>query len=132
MTALERNAYAVPGPKFERVDGELLFSFVIDSSNVLGPRPATKADQEKHLGAWREFCAREGVSPLDRDADGSDGGSLPASTETVPGFAPKEEPLQERDSLRRDLTLLGVEFDKRWGVARLREELEKATKPAEA
>lgn len=131
MSALERNAYPVPGPKFERVDGEVLFSFVIDSSNVIGPRPASQADKEKHAGAWVEFSAREALSPLDRDGDGEVGGSLPATSEAAApiGFPPKEEANHERDALRKDLTMLGVEVDLRWGVPRLKKELDKATKP---
>ena len=35
----------------------------------------------------------------------------------------------EIDALRRDLEAAGVDVDKRWGIARLREELEKATAP---
>lgn len=128
MTALERTTMAVPGPKFERIDGEVTFKFVIDGGSVIGPRPATKKDQENHVGAWQAFCRAEDVSPLDRDADGKDGGSLPEVSD-MPGFAPPESPLNERDTLRRDLTMLGVEVDKRWSVTTLKAELEKATAP---
>lgn len=127
MTALERTAIPVPGPKFERIDGEVMFKFVIDGGSVIGPRPATKKDQETHVGAWQDFCALEGVSALDRDADGQDGGSLPAGD--LPGFAPKVDPVNERDMLRKDLQMLGVEYDNRWRVPRLKAEVEKATAP---
>lgn len=80
-----RDAGAAPGPKFERnPDGDVLFTFVIDGSNVLGPRAATAADQAAHPGAWRLFCEAEGVGPLDRDARDGDGGSLPKSDDTRP------------------------------------------------
>lgn len=127
MTALERTALPVPGPRFERIDGDLMFKFVIDGGSVIGPRPATKSDQENHLGAWRDFCAAQDVSVLDRDADGQNGGALPASD--IPAFPKAADPLNERDTLRKDLKMLGVEFDNRWGVARLKEEVEKATAP---
>lgn len=127
MNSLERDCLPVPGPKFERIDGELFFKFVIDGGSIIGPRPATKKDQETHVEAWRIFCQVEAVSPLDRDADGEKGGSLPVSD--IPGFPPLEEPANERDTLRRDLRLLGIEFDARWGVPRLKAELEKATAP---
>ena len=127
MTALERTALPVPGPKFERIDGEVMFKFVIDGGSVIGPRPATKKDQETHVGAWQDFCTLDGVSALDRDADGQDGGSLPAGD--IPGFTPKADPVNERDMLRKDLAMLGVEYDNRWGIARLKAEVEKATAP---
>jgi len=79
-----RSVGAAPGASFSRnEEGDVLFSFVLDAANVIGPRPATAADQEAHPEAWRLFCAREGVGPLDRDARDGDGGSLPASPETI-------------------------------------------------
>jgi len=128
MTALERTIMAVPGPKFERLDGVVMFKFVIDSGSVIGPRPATKTDQENHAEAWRLFCLGDGVAPVDRAGDG--GASLPAEPRTdLPAFTPPEPPVNERDTLRQDLKMLGVEFDARWGVPRLKAELEKATAP---
>lgn len=127
MNSLERDRMAIAGPKFERVDGEVMFKFVIDGGSVIGPRPASKTDQANHAGAWSEFCAAEGVSHLDRDADGQIGGSLPAGE--IPGFAPPADPVNERDMLRKDLKMLGIEYDNRWGVPRLKAEVERATAP---
>lgn len=127
MTSLERTAIPVPGPKFERIDGEVMFKFVIDGGSVIGPRPATAKDQAEHVGAWHSFIDSEGGSPLDRDGDGQAGGSLPAPD--IPVLKASDEPENERDTLRRDLTLLGVEVDQRWGVPRLKKELDAATAP---
>jgi hypothetical protein len=78
----ERNMIPAVGPQFFRgEDASVQFQYVIDSGNVIGPRPATRADQEKHAGAWSAFAAAAGVSGLDRDASGGDGGSLPAEPE---------------------------------------------------
>ena len=41
-------------------------------------------------------------------------------------------PADDADELRQELIGLGVTVDKRWGIARLREELEKATAPGTA
>jgi hypothetical protein len=51
----ERNMLPLVGPSFFR-DGEaVLFQFVIDPGNVIGPRPATDADKIKHAAAWAVF-----------------------------------------------------------------------------
>jgi hypothetical protein len=73
----ERDIKPVVGPKFFREGEQVLFQFTIDTANIIGPRPATRKDQEAHAGAWAEFIQAEGVSALDRDASGQDGGSLP-------------------------------------------------------
>jgi hypothetical protein len=73
----ERDIKPAVGPTFFRDGAQVMFRFVIDTANVIGPRPATRSDQDKHPGAWAEFCRAEEVSPLDRDASGEDGGSLP-------------------------------------------------------
>src|SRR4051812_8856014 len=79
----ERNAHFTRGPRFFREAGELMFEFIIDAGNVIGPRPATKADQANQPGAWAEFAAEEQVSALDHDADGAPGGSLPHEPKPV-------------------------------------------------
>lgn len=82
----ERDLAPKVGPTFFK-DGDItMFRFVIDTGNVVGPRPATRADQEKHAEAWSAFAAREDVSPLDRDGSGEEGGSLPGG-ETSPVVA---------------------------------------------
>lgn len=74
----ERAINAPPGAYFSRgEDGRPVFCFIMDPSSMIGPRPATAADQEAHPEAWRYFCEDEGVSPLDRDAKDGAGGSLP-------------------------------------------------------
>lgn len=84
----ERDMLPKVGATFFRDDeGDLLFQFVVDSSNIIGPRPATRADQDKHPAAWNSFVAAEGVSALDRDAKGGVGGSLPQES-PVPIQAP--------------------------------------------
>lgn len=108
----ERLAKVAAGPVFERGDdGEVLFKFVIDGGSVIGPRPATDKDQLEHLGAWREFQAREGLPAQDRNGDGAPGGRLPSD---------------EKAELFAKLEAAGVTFDRRWGVARLQKELQNA------
>jgi hypothetical protein len=80
----ERNMLPTVGAKFYREGKDVLFCFVIDPANVVGPRPATRADQEKHAGAWAAFRAADGVSSLDRDAKDGAGGSLPAESPSKP------------------------------------------------
>ncbi len=73
---LERDARPSAGPRFFEQDGVTMFEFVIDAGNVLGPRPAKKADREDHAGAWQAF--NQGRLPqLDHDGDGAPGGSKP-------------------------------------------------------
>lgn len=76
MAGLERDSLPSIGGAFWREDDVVQFRFVIDPGNVIGPRPATRADQENHAGAWAAFCAAEEVHPLDRDAKDGPGGSL--------------------------------------------------------
>lgn len=83
--SLERNAMPTPGPQFFRADdGTAMFQFVIDGGNIIGPRPATKADQEKHQGTWAYFLRLEAASTA---GDASDGPSDPPPAE--PAAAPK-------------------------------------------
>jgi len=100
----DRQALVAPGPRFEAGPDGPLFSFVIDGGSVIGPRLATAKDQAEHVGAWREFSAREGLSPLDLDASGGPGGRLPS--------AEKAAVIAELESLR-------VTFDKRLGLSKL-------------
>lgn len=127
MTALERTALPVPGPKFERIDGELMFKFVIDGGSVIGPRPATEKDKAEHVGAWRDFCDLDAASGLKVEVVAPEVAAPPVID--IPSFVKKEDPVNERDTLRKDLKMLGVDVDARWGVARLKAELEAATAP---
>lgn len=92
----ERNILPAVGPKFMRDGDDVLFTFVIDTGNVVGPRPATRADQQKHPGAWSAFCAANGVSALDRDASGAEGGSLPVESAPVQAPKPKKAPTRRK------------------------------------
>lgn len=77
----ERNMLPKVGASFFRdPDGAVLFQFVLDTSNVIGPRPARRSDQDQHPGPWAAFVAAEGLSSLDRDASGEAGGSLPVES----------------------------------------------------
>lgn len=61
----ERNAHFTRGPRFFCDADVVQFEFVIDAGNVIGPRPATKADQVKHAEAWGAFEAEQ---PVEEDA----------------------------------------------------------------
>jgi hypothetical protein len=68
---------SAPGARFLR-DGEtVLFAFVLDTANIVGPREATEEDKAEHPQAWAEFLAAEDRHPLDGDAEDGKGGSLP-------------------------------------------------------
>lgn len=45
------------GAHFFRADDGVMFQFVIDPGNVIGPRPATKPDSEKYPEEWARFLA---------------------------------------------------------------------------
>ncbi len=85
MSGLERNAAWSPGASFFRDGDVTMFKFVLDSSSMVGPRKATKADQEQYPDAWQRF-----TSPIDRDGDGEQGGSLPDPKPPRRGRPPKE------------------------------------------
>lgn len=69
--ALEIDANPQIGPAFLRDGDQVLFRYVIDRSNIVGPRKATDADKDAHPGAWAAFE----VEPLDHDGDGRRGGA---------------------------------------------------------
>jgi hypothetical protein len=56
-----RSLVCDPGPLFLRdpVTREEMFQYTIDNSSVIGPKPATGADKEKHSVAYRAFVAQE-------------------------------------------------------------------------
>lgn len=57
--SLDRNPAPVLGAQFSRdADGVEMFTFVIDASNVIGPRKATDEDCAKHAEAYRAFRAQ--------------------------------------------------------------------------
>lgn len=51
----ERAAVVEKGPRFWREGDAVMFQFVIDGGNIIGPRPAVKADSEKHREAFDVF-----------------------------------------------------------------------------
>jgi hypothetical protein len=55
----ERNALPLRGAHFERHGEKVMFSFVVDASTVVGPKPATEAHKAEHAGAWQAFEQRE-------------------------------------------------------------------------
>lgn len=91
----ERDMLPAVGAAFWREGETVMFRFVIDPGNVVGPRPATRADQQKHAGAWSAFAAASDVSALDRDASGEDGGSLPQES-SAPVQQPEKKPRTPR------------------------------------
>lgn len=101
-TAIERNIMPQVGARFFRRDDAVMFEFVVDPNNIIGPRSATKADSEKHWGAWTEFTAGEvapdvvEIVPDAREFEAP----APPITRVEPlkmdGFAAKLEPQPER------------------------------------
>lgn len=94
MADIERDLGFSFGPKFFRQADEVMFSFGVDPNNVLGPRKATRRDQEEHAEAWSKFVASQPLSQLDHDGDGRPGGSLPYAGAPAgpPGAQPPTTP----------------------------------------
>lgn len=63
MSNFERDIGVERGPRFYRDDGELMFAFGIDPSNSIGPRQATKIDQERWPEAWAAFLVGDAPKP---------------------------------------------------------------------
>ena len=101
MSGLERNVMYKPGASFFEDGGKVMFRYQADSSSVIGPRLATKADKEQFALEWGVF--NEGRLPqLDGDHNGRPGGSFPhapirpVSDEHVHAPADYEEPQAKR------------------------------------
>lgn len=58
----ERQAVYEYGARFFRQDGEVMFEFVIDAMNKMGPKPADEHDITKHPDAYAKFEAAEDVN----------------------------------------------------------------------
>ena len=104
-TRAERNALPPVGARFFREGAEVRFTFVIDTANVIGPREATRQDQERFPDEWAVFLAADASSPLDRDGDGLAGGSLvaspaPAADEPAPPPKAAQGPRRARRGAR--------------------------------
>lgn len=99
MVSPERNAMPIRGARFWREGDELKFEFVIDPGNIIGPRPALKADSEKYPEAWQAFAAGEAAEAEMPDAREP---AEPAAPETIvapkamDGFEARLEPAPER------------------------------------
>lgn len=63
--------------RFYREGDEVMFHFIIDEGNVIGPRPATKRDKWNHAAAWRAFSA------LDAEEDAADVAVLEAARDAL-------------------------------------------------
>lgn len=98
MSALERNVMYKPGASFFEERGKVMFRYQADSSSVIGPRLATKADKEQFAMEWGLF--NDGRLPqLDHDGEGRPGGHAPirpVSDEHVHVPADYEEPQAPR------------------------------------
>lgn len=82
----ERNAHFTRGPRFYREAGAVMFEFVIDAGNMIGPRLANKPDSEKHPEAWSAFTRAEALADLAReDAVEILGAPLNAAVEQIEG-----------------------------------------------
>lgn len=107
---MERNAAPARRPEFFMQDGEVMFRFEIDQSNVIGPRKATARDRSEYAAEYRAFMSRQMTEaqaeaqaideakaklakldkvealaqrdPLDHDGDGKKGGSLKGEQST--------------------------------------------------
>lgn len=77
----ERNALPTVAAAFWRENGEVMFQFVIDPGNIVGPRLANKADSENHPEAWFAFTS---------------GDEPEAVIETVPDAVEPEPPAEPK------------------------------------
>ena len=60
MNMISREAHYKPGPRFFRSDdGVVMFEHRIDSSSMIGPRPASKIDKENNPDLWAAFFAQQ-------------------------------------------------------------------------
>ena len=98
---------------------------LVKLQNLLGSAPQAEAIAALQRGN-EEKAAR--IALLERNAELE---RRLAELEARLGGAPRAMPAgDDRDTLRRQLQDLGIEPDMRWGLQRLRDELEAATAPA--
>lgn len=57
MSEIERNIMPKVGARFFRDSDEVMFEFVVDPNNIIGPRPATAGDRSAHAEAYRAFSS---------------------------------------------------------------------------
>ena len=75
----ERAAVWTYGPRFFRDKGEVMFEFVIDAGNILGPSKATKADIDKYPEAYANMAKTQEVNqdpPFEEDEEKDKKGSF--------------------------------------------------------
>jgi hypothetical protein len=69
LARAERDVLPARGASFLLGDGgQVLFQFVIDTANVIGPRPATDADKATHSGEWTRFLLENPPPPLEEES----------------------------------------------------------------
>lgn len=97
MTAIERNVIPSRGARFFREGGEILFEFVIDPTNIIGPRKAKERDSVDHAEAWGLFLQSVADEPQD------DAKAAPEAPEALPEvIAPEPEPFNGADPAKFD------------------------------
>ena len=62
---MTREVMFTSGPIFFRDNGNTMFAYQVDASNMIGPRPATDADYQKYPAAWEEFVSIDGTPLTD-------------------------------------------------------------------
>lgn len=96
---VERNIGFSRGASFLEKDNVIMFQYVNDSSSVVGPRKATKADREQFPAEWDAF--NKGRLPqLDHDKDGYPGGSVAKTAEPEVSSVEALEEAQEAPKRR--------------------------------
>lgn len=66
----ERDVLPKIGPHFLLgSDGAVLFKFVVDVNNILGPRVASDADKATHPEAWARFEREQRAEALAENAE---------------------------------------------------------------
>lgn len=96
----------LPEPVAKKVSGNSHFETSDDAAPEVEVQAETSDISQDHDAE---------IEPLDHDGDGQKGGAVQVD--------------QEVEALRADLTALSVDFDRRWGVKKLRAALEAATAP---
>jgi hypothetical protein len=92
----ERDVLPARGASFLLEDGVLMFKFVIDTANTIGPRPAKPADAERYPAEWAAFKSaapeliEPGPAPPAEDPAPVEAAALPVAEEEAPADPPVE------------------------------------------
>lgn len=90
----ERDVLPARGASFFLEDGVLMFKFVIDTANVIGPRPAKPADAESYPAEWAAFkSATPDPAPIEPEPP-----VLPAAADPAPAEAEASPVAEEAQS----------------------------------